>query len=225
MRRFAFTTIGSLAAVAGLCATAQGAAISGGLYQLHNHPDGGVAPPGYGLRLDELYNVTGGNDIFTFDFDHPDSNVRLDYDFASQEIEIFGQVYGGRDAGGSYFNDAYRGIYTLTFKYDTALGLVTGDDDLWVTAPSGTNTGTISTPLGDNINLSDKSNGSYTFRFGDESNDLGHRGFAGISGWGWLMMGDRTAPNGADDWLFTATQIPEPASIALLVIGMLTRRR
>ena len=48
-----------------------------GLYQLHNHPDGNQASPFYGLRLDELFQVTPGHDVFTFDFDHPDAAVVL----------------------------------------------------------------------------------------------------------------------------------------------------
>ncbi len=202
-------------------ATAEAVTILPGLYKLHNHPDGAVDPPPYGMRLDEIYNVSGGLDIFTFDFDHPDSAMTLVYDDVNQTITIDGVAYGGRDIGGSYANDGYLGTYDIHFVYDMNVGVVPGDDDLWCTSPNHTNTGTILTPLNDSFNLSDVSSGSYTFRFGDENNDLGHRGFDGISGWGWLALNGTRYSQGADDWLFTAEYIiPEPSAIAFLAIGL-----
>ena len=50
----------------------------------------------------------------------------------------------------------------------------------------------------------------FTFRFGDEDDDLGHRDHDGISGWGWLVHPD---PDSGyvltSDWLFTAHDICE----------------
>jgi hypothetical protein len=59
--------------------------------------------------------------------------------------------------------------------------------------------------------------------------DLGHRGFNGISGWGWLSY---VADDGtvlphvyAADWLFTAELIPAPGAIALMGMGGLLAAR
>ena len=83
--------------------------------------------------------------------------------------------------------------------------------------------------------LADISNGDYTFRLGDEDNDLGHRGFAGISGWGWLGISDsQNGPYvrnsaGSDDFLFTVI-VPAPLSGAMAFgglagVGVIRRRR
>lgn len=219
MHPIKFVRIGCALAVfaASLAVSSQAALVVSGTYQLHNHPDGSVRPPLYGLRLDELYNVTSGNDVFTFDFDHAQSDMKLDYDFDAQSIHIHGQAWGGRDIGSAYANDQYLGVYAISFTYSVGVGQVPGDDDLWVTGDSGKNTGMITSPLGHSFALADKSDGNYTFRFGDEDHDNGHRGYAGISGWGWLTINGGHAPQGADDWLFTAVWIPEPSSLLLLI--------
>lgn len=210
---------------AALSSGALAATITPGMYLLDNHPDGNAVPPPYGLRLDELYDVTSGHDIFSFDFAHPSSDMRLDYDSGAQTIDIYGTIYGGRDNGGAYAADAYLGVYTVSFRYDVGVGMVPGDDDVWANPAGGSNFGSILTPLGHSIPLADKSNGTFTFRLGDEDDDLGHRGHPGISGFGWLMAGGAMV-SGDQDWLFTATLIPEPASLLLLAFGApLLRRR
>lgn len=204
--------------------------IQPGFYQLHNHPDGTEVPPPYGMRLDELVDVTGGHDVFTFDFDHAGSDMKLIYNSVASTITISGMAYGGRDAGGDYVNDVYLGLYAINFVYNVGVLPVPGDDDLYVVAPSGSNFGTIDGPGAvPAFALSDKSGGDYTFRFGDENDDNGHRGFnPGISGWGWMMVDGRYNP--AMDWIFTAEyiRIPEPASAIALGLGALlvaVRRR
>lgn len=217
-----------IVALLGLVGSASAAVISTGTYQLHNHPDGNARPPQYGLRLDELFNVTGNHDIFTFDFDHANSNMRLDYNGSS--IRIYGQSWGGRDTGSGYANDVYRGVYGIDFTY--TLGVTPnfgGDDDLGVVPPSMRNFGTITAPVivgSGPITLADKDAGGYSFRFGDENNDLGHRGFAGISGWGWLIHHFPNQPHISDsDWLFTAELIPAPGAVSVLAMGLLAAGR
>lgn len=213
---------------------ASGAAIVPGNYRLHNHPDGSANPPPYGMRLDELYDVSGGNDIFTLDFDHASSNMFLHYDGATT-ITIVGVAYGGIDGGAAYLNDNHLGMYSVNFVYDFGVGLAGGDDDLIVIpGADAKNFGTI-TPLdaghpdvGVPVDLFDVRDGNYSFRLGDEDNDAGHRGFAGISGWGWFGFNGENHPGTADDFLFTAELIPEPASAMLLLVGLgavATRRR
>ncbi len=213
-----------LAGVAGFvaCASAQAVPLIAvpGLYKLHNHPDGSARPPLYGLRLDELYNSTGDHDIFTFDFDNALSDMKLL--ITSSSIHIYGKAYGGRDIGSGYAAEAKTGLYTIDFTYSIGVGPVPGDNDWWVKygGPMMQNSGTIKTPIGDTILLRDKSLGDYYFRLGNEDNDAGHRGYSGISGWGWLNHG----PVGSDhidssDWLFTAELIPSPGSLALVGLG------
>ncbi len=221
MRPFAFAFAGLA-----IAAAAHGAVIVNGTYQLRNHPDGAARPPLYGLRLDELYNATASHDIFTFNFDHAMSNMRMDV--TNTTIRIYGVTMGGRDTGGSYAADAYNGLYTVDFTYSIGVGPKPSDDDRWVKygAPDMQNSGTIMTPLGHTIALRDKSNGSYQFRLGDEDNDAGHRAFAGISGWGWLNHGPAGSPHiDSSDWLFTANLIPTPGSLALLGLGGLVAAR
>jgi len=210
--------VGTFAAVP----SASAANIEPGFYTLSNHPDGSQRPPLYGLRLDELYNVTSGHDVFTFDFNHEDSSVQLIYDGST--IRIVGESFGGRDTGTAYANDQYRGIYSFDFTYSIGVMGVPGDDDVWVNGPNNANIGFIVTPLGDTIRLEDeRGNHGYSFRLGDENNDLGHRGHDGISGWGWLNHGpEGSAHVYASDWLFTATfsqLIPAPGTIVLSAMG------
>jgi hypothetical protein len=207
--------------------TASAVTLDAGLYQLGNHPDGNAVPPPYGMKLDELVNVTGGHDTFTMNFEHASSNMTLVYDDVGETITISGLTYGGRDIGGVYAADAYQGIYTVSFLYDVNVSQTPGDDDIWVTANQ-QNFGTITLPDGSTVkDLGDIGMGGYSFRLGDEDNDLGHRGFAGISGWGWMSVdGVHVADQ---DWLFTATYVPEPATCTMLLAGgafaMVRRRR
>lgn len=219
-----------LAGIAGaaVCASSQAAVIVvPGLYQLHNHPDGSARPPLYGMRLDELYNATANHDIFTFDFDHAMSNMKMM--ITSTSIHIYGQAYGGRDNGGTYAADVYAGVYSIDFTYSIGVSAKPGDDDWWVKYPNPMmqNSGTITTTLGHVINLVDKPQGDYYFRLGDEDNDAGHRGFSGISGWGWLNHGPSGSTHvDSSDWLFTAELIPTPGSFALLgLAGLVAVRR
>lgn len=201
-----------------------------GTYTLSNHPDGAENPPPYGLRIDELVDVTSGNDVFTFDFDADGSSVSLI--LQANRITISGRAFGGLDVGGDY-DPNIRGFWNFMMIYDTEVQAVPGDDDVWVTMTG--NSGSITSeglngldaPV--NQNLADKARGSYTFRLGNEGNDAGHRGFDGISGWGWVMADNMGQ---AQDWLFTATYesdaVPTPGALALGVIAapaVLRRRR
>lgn len=225
--KFCVAPLLALAAVSG---SAHGAAILNGTYALHNHPDGNARPPLYGAKLNELYDVTSGLDVFTFDFDAPGAAMFLD--FTGSTIRIYGQALGGRDTGTTYANDQYLGMYTFDFTYQYGVGLAPGDDDVMVVLPpTKYNYGTLLAPTGDTISLRDGHyNGSQPdFRFGDENNDLGHRGFAGISGWGWLfkaLPGEGYTYTADSDWLFTATYIPTPGVAGMLsVAGLAGLRR
>lgn len=203
-----------------------------GTYPLANHPDGNAAQPYYGLRTDGL-RTGNASHIYTFDFEAPGAAMFTDITDTgggNYSIRIYGTAFGGRDIGGTY--DAVEsGLVSIDFTYATATQ-VPGDDDLWVTGPDMTHTGTITfisgALSGEAYNLVDKSNGTYSFRMGDENNDAGHRGHDGVSGWGWMNHGPVGGAMGghldATDWLFTV--VPTPGSAALLgMAGLVTSRR
>lgn len=185
--------------------------LSNGNYLLHNHPGNDLAPPGYGLRLDELF---GGLKGITFDFDHADSEVIMTINGST--VTIQGVVYGGQDAGATYAPGS-DGLWDVYFEYENVVSSVPGDDDLFVSdADSETSFGTISPQYnsawfyaGDVFDLGDKSDGSYSFRLGDLDDDFGYNGYPGISGWGWLKHGQNGNLNHApiSDWIFTAVPI------------------
>ncbi len=211
-------------------------AIAVGTYKLANHPDGGAASPYYGLRLDGLI---GGNssDTFTFDFDDASSDMKLDYDGSS--IRIYGTAFGGRDIGSSYAIGS-TAIWTIDFTYSVGVSQPGGEgglDDVTVTGTGGTccnNFGSISSSFG-TWGLTDQSNRKgLFFQMGDEGG-VGHRGYDGISGWGWMNHYWTGSLNPDDnntdparhlyssDWLFTMEKvavIPEPSVWLLFALGL-----
>lgn len=201
--------------------------VANGTYRLHNHPDGNQLPPPYGLRIDELYNPTTGHDVFTFDFDAVGSSVFMDV--TNTTIHIYGTALGGRDNGSGYFADVYNTFYTFDFLYNVGVGMVPGDDDRQVDGPNHSNFGFITRLAGPTTQLTDERGGNpNSFRLGDEDNDLGHRGYNGISGWGWLSIPVAGAPVRhveSMDWLFTAQLIPTPGTAALAGLGLLAAGR
>lgn len=75
----------------------------------------------------------------------------------------------------------------------------------------------------------DKKGGNpFSFRLGDEDDDLGHRNFPGISGWGWLKFRESGTNDdfvdalGAQDFLFIARRVPVtvPGTAVLLMLGL-----
>lgn len=222
MRSFSARLSFGLVACGLLAATSQGSILSTGTHLLGNHPDGAARPPLYGLRLDEMYNATAGHDIFTFDFEHASSLMQLTYTGSS--IRIFGVAWGGRDTGGAYAADAYLGLYTIDFTYALGVMGVPSDDDIWVNAANQANSGTITTPLGHTKVLTDeRGSHAYSFRLGNENNDLGHRGFPGISGWGWLRVDG--VHTDYQDWIFRVVPAPGPVALAMVGLVAAARRR
>ncbi len=207
-----------------------------GIYTLANHPSGNAADPHYGFRLDELIDVTSSHDIFTFDFDHVRSNMRMnvvDTGSGLYEIRIFGEAFGGLDIG-QIHDPNHSGVWTIDFTYKLATLLPSTGRE--VTAGSRIqdrgngpelfrnegsirqiedfNGNALTSPP--SIGLWDEAgSNSYTFRL-----DHNHRGHAGLSGWGWV---NHTVPDNhvyASDWLFTANPIPAPGAALLGLMGM-----
>ncbi len=140
--------IGAIAGVALASSFAGAGTIPYGTYRLANHPDGNIAPPPYGLRLDGLYNATAQTDRFTFDFNHAMSDMVINIAQVglNDVITISGDSWGGRDIGGSHANDVYLGVYQIYFQYTVGVGIATPDDDRRVTGPGVQNFGTITGP-------------------------------------------------------------------------------
>ena len=185
---------------------------------LADHPDGNAAPPTYGLRLDELINVTPGHDRFTFSFEHPSATMQIlltEVGINEFSVRIWGTAFGGLVVNNEY-DPLLSGLVEIDFTYMLA-HLAAGDDDLIVTTPSFTNTGWIMFN-GSTIDLFDRANSDgFTFRLGNDDDDMGHRDFDGISGWGWLDHGEPGTYVPASDWLFTV--VPNPGTTALMAIA------
>ncbi len=229
-------------AVVALSASWVGAGIiTPGTYELLNHPRGYVDPPYYGLRLDGL--LTGNkNDVFTFDFEHPESFMTITYDDTDSTVHIQGVAYGGLDIGVIYA-PATAGLWAIDAVYNVlnstpeGLGSAEGgfgpggfDDDLHSSQDDEVVGSITRLDTGDVFNLwAETGEHGFSFRVGDEDNDLGHRDFPGASGWGWLTHTgpDDYLPHG--DWLFAVGQrvVPAPSGAALVALGALacTRRR
>ena len=103
------------------------------------------------------------------------------YDGSS--IHIFGFAFGGIDRG-LYYDILASGIAWIDFTYDVGVGTAPGDDDLLVTGPNGANGGVVDFLFGPSFSFFDYAgNNGFTFRFGDEDDDLGHGSHDGLSGW------------------------------------------
>ena len=213
----------TLILIFGFACNASAGPIDIGTYELDNHPDGSAADPLYGLRLDRL--LFGDDDphrIYTFDFEADDGSMQSDMTMTwdGTEIVISGWAFGGRDIGSSY-DPNYSDWWQIEFTYTDVW--VCGDN-LCSNSGSGSITSSIFgsfslTPVGADMH-------GYTFKLEDGV----HRGYDGINGYGWLNhCAENSEYPGADcgthqyysDWLFTATKVSEPGTLALLGLGLL----
>lgn len=203
-----------------------------GTYDLRNHRG-----QRWGLRLDELFDTTAQHDVFTFNFNAQGAGMFLTLE--RRQIHIFGTALGGRLENGVIAQDEFRGLYAIDFVYDVGVRRLRNDGfglrDYAVFANE-ENFGTITGPgtVGP-VALRDTNGGMfpYSFRFGDDDTRRGHRGFRGISGWGWLETADALGNfNHTDfqDWLFQArpsSAVPEPGTLLLFstaIAGVVGRR-
>ncbi len=209
-------TLIAVAACLGLASAAKAVPILPGTYDVANHPDGNQAPPTYFARLDGLH----GQGVFLFNAECGTCDVVLDWDGSTARIH--GTAQGGHKEGDHLKNDDFLGLYEFDFTYPNVVP-VPGDEggfqDIWQVEASEDPLGTLSFGE-DTWALRDKSNGTFSFRFGDEDDGEGHRGFDGLSGWGWLQFrleGYDEAfqdPDGSQDGLFTGERrrMPVPAT-------------
>lgn len=199
-------------------------------FLLHDHPDGALAAPEYGLRLDGLFGDNSKK--LTFSFDQPGAGVTLRYDNVSNTVRISGRAYGGIDVGGTW-DSGNVGFVDLDFTYrqnlttdgagtwgsgGTDLGVVvTEDAQVLSTGNSGSLTlgaGTWGSgkSAGDLFTLVDQDDGNFSFKFNnfDDHRLAGHAGYGGpgtFVGWGWVNHGPGAGLPGShvysSDWLFT----------------------
>ena len=205
-------SLGAISAVGFAMMPDAAQAISIGRYRLGNHPDGSVATPFYGLRLDGL--LTGDTrDVYTFDF----RNVFLDYD--GTDVKISGKVFGGLDTGAGYSSDQ-SGVWDLRFRYKNVTA--TGD-------------GLVANRGNGFIQSKDFAEDRGKFRLksfrGTHDNAFsiatGHRGVSGLSGFGWLNHfptdggsgGGRDSHIYSSDYLFTVEKVPEPSTILATIFA------
>ncbi|MGD1849937.1 MAG: PEP-CTERM sorting domain-containing protein [Cyanophyceae cyanobacterium] len=220
------------AVTVGLAApNAQAATIETHYYELGSHPDGFEAPPAYGLRLDGingLFDGTGpaSDDVVTFDFDDPASDMNMTYvvdsDPTESVINITGTAFGGVDMGATY-GETFSAVIDFTYKQ------IDTDEKYFaeVNGPDYFGEGTLMVD-GQTIYLRAKDAGGNFFNLGTD-----FRGEPGLSGWGWLQysLDEENWYGSADgrtaDWLFTAEKVPEPTmTLGLLAVGgLLVSRR
>ncbi len=242
----------TVALVALLCAAAQGVSIDNGVYNLASHPDGTENPPPYGLRLDGL--LGDNSEEYTYDFSDPLSSMTMTISDSllfpgTKKVVISGKSFGGLDTGAVYDTEL-SGLWSIDFSYDNVQVDNPNMELFTLKADAGNNAGTITSLFnssgaqagrlsnGDMFNLIDY-DGTHDFTF---KLKFGHRGVAGLSGFGWLNH----APDGvnihkvdhiyASDWLFTAEKVPPPppniplppalpAGLALLGLVVLRQRK
>lgn len=212
-----------LASIVGATASAS-PLLDGTVYELANHPDGAVATPFYGLRLDGL--LGDATEEWTFDFEHASSAMLLVWNAGAATIDIYGQSFGGEDVGAAY-DPGTTSIWAISFHYDNVQDLgasllvdnVGGPHGSGTIANTSTNTGlaTLESYMLVDVGMPD------TFHIA-----AGHRGFAGLSGWGWMNHGkdeqSLTTHIESSDWLFTIGgehRVPEPTVAAMLMGGLL----
>lgn len=219
--------IGRLALGAGgALAIAGAASAETTTFRLMDHPDGNQSPPGYGLRLDNLFGgmsgASGGVTSFSFDV-HDDVRMAVVESGGDIDIHINGTIFGGEDSGSGYgFGE---GSYELDFTFEFN---VAEDGTGWVVAPSSSgNKGTLTSlgnadvPAGETFQFYDFSGNSFLFLQDDHRLDgFPQRGEGFWVGRGWnTYFSDGRASAGTQDWLFMGELIPTPAAAGLGLAG------
>ncbi|MFI4898732.1 MAG: PEP-CTERM sorting domain-containing protein [Phycisphaerales bacterium JB059] len=190
-------------------------------FQMFNHPDGAVAPPYYGLRVDNMF---GEGNVNTFSIDTiGDSVLTVNEDGEDISIHMEGTLYGGTDSGVTTGGGA---LYTYTWDYTE--GVEKTANGWRVVGMSGANGGALTRVSdGAEFSFTTKTNGSdVAFIFQAD----GHRISGDADAWvgrGWVMSQDNPRGQHTQDWLFSAEVVPAPGTVALGAMGglLVTRRR
>lgn len=208
-----------------------GAAVAGETvvaeFAINDHPNGGLVPPTYALRLDNIFGFEKGT--FSADTFNNATLTVLQDAAGAYIIDIAGTFHGGEDIGGTWGT-----TFDIEANFRYAANVVATASGYQVTGFTTLNTG-VFTRLDTNESMvwygmedvagdNGPAGGTFTFAAdgwnidGDDSTWVGR---------GWLTMNDdgsMTAPP-AQDWIFTATVIPAPSAFALLGMGGLVAAR
>ncbi|MEQ8318019.1 MAG: hypothetical protein RIE77_00945 [Phycisphaerales bacterium] len=199
---------------------------------LGDHPDGHARPPGYGLRLDNMFEGFGAGGTTTFSFEENGARVVMKIldttgDGNADAINISGKVYGGQDSGSGYaFGE---GMFRLDFTL--AMGVNT-ESNGWTAESFASNSGVMTAMAGNGDLLE-----GTTFNFYQQSDAMAkdfailtdqHRfpGFAGHVGRGWVTFNsDGSNSRGTQDFLFITIPLPGSAGLAMAGLGLVAVRR
>lgn len=209
---------GAAAALA-IGVAAHGATVTS--FLLHDHPDGGTAPPLYGLRMDGLF--TGGSDDTTFSMETAEGvYLTVIEDGGSIEIRIAG-ILQLVEGAGSLSGD---GRFLVDFRYRANVNATGGG---WEVSPD--------SPLNNGVLTSVDASGDFagmSFDLIEETMDgnsfnfqpNGDRIPGDTSTWvgtGWLIAvdddGNRIGSK-PQDWLFTGEMVPLPGAAGLGLAGL-----
>jgi len=209
------------ALIAGTAMSASAGSTVVGQYLLDDHHDGNQNPPPYGLRLDNLIE-TG---VFTMSLGFYSDTILTVYDDGGNlSINISGTLNGGLidGVGGYISSDDYLVDFTYAVNVsDVGNGWeVNGFDAGNTGTVTNMSTNAVTTLYGmpniDGLNFAFLADGH---RIGNDNSTWVGRGWlTGESDGSNPLAGDR-------DWLFTATEIPAPGSMALLGLGGLVAGR
>ncbi len=196
---------------------------SGGFHRLGNHPHTQTATRSHGLQLADLYDVTGEDDIFTFDFEAPGTFVTLRYFEGypqiwnpilspSSDIEIEGIVYGGLEG-----DDRYDGYWKISYEFVQVQMTSDSDQDDIISRGERVSGELTRLDTGEEFPFDSLlvDSGLFfgydsqveTFQLGD-SDGAGYLGYSGTSGWGPIHFISANLDISDGSFLFTVDPNP-----------------
>ena len=167
-----------------------------GCYALSDN-GGGLSPPDYGLRLDNLFGPGSGN--YTFSFEQPGTGGMLCYDDLAGVLTISGTGFGGLDIGGGY-DPAMTSFITVNFVYT---GVFCGGDKLIAPDDSLAYGTLVWEVTGEIFQLYGQSDGNGRFGMLNSNNTWA----------GWISFDPNSNSGGTQDWVLSLealSECPEP---------------
>lgn len=191
-------------------------------FDIHDHPQGNLLPPSYALRMDNVFGAF--NATFSADI-HNNATLTVLQDTVTNDlyIDIVGTFHGGEDLGAGW-----GATFDLEADFRYAANVVAVADGWAINGFSLLNGGTF-TRLDTNetttwYGMEDATgeNGPIgeTFRFVEDGWRIDNDDTSWV-GRGWFTTNTDGSMMGApaQDWFFTATEIPTPSGLSLIGIG------